>query len=372
MTEGTLQLLAAGGSELVALMIGAHGGLARTCTVRVDEPIQHGAATGCCTRIYLACSDGGIGRRGTRHALEMVQADAQGRWRRAGTLALPQRPVHVAVDAANARIHLAFNVPSAYASVALDAHGAPAAIEHHVHGPDRAGWFAHQALPIASSGCTLLVCRGDDATDSAPENPGSLRVLKDVGGDVRVLQQIAPGRGFGFGPRNGAFSPNGRFLYLVLERQNRLAVFPCDRDELASTPSWEVSTLALRPSQATHQLAGDICLHPSGRFAYVLNRSRDVAGENSVVTMSIDPATGQPVCIDTLLLPGSHPRTVRMSADGAWMAIAVMEADTLRAHRPGVSLLAVNAEGRLVHRHHWMPTAHPQPMMWATLCQRPT
>ncbi len=365
MNTASSSLLAACGRQLVAATVGPDGGMVAANAIEVRDVIQHAALAGDGARIYLACSDGGIGRPGTRHALEVLAAGPDGQMRQVGSLALPQRPLHLAVDEAHGRVHLASNMPSAYACVSLGPGGGPVAIAHHVRDRQLAGHFAHQALPFDRTGRVLLVCRGDDGTASAPENPGSLRLLALENGQVRVDWVVAPKGGFGFGPRNCAISPDGRFLFVVLERQNRLAVFRIVAGELASAPAFEVTTLSSTRGQAARQLAGDICLHATGRMAYVLNRSRDAGGENSVAAFAIDAETGRPSHRQTLPLPGRHPRTVRLSADGAWLAIAVMEPDEARAQPAGISLVAVREDGSLTHRCHWEAPAGGDPVMWA-------
>lgn len=362
-------LLSSIGRDLIVHAVGPKGELVSIGGARASQLIQHGATAARGKRVYLACSDGGINRAGAHHSLDMFEIDARGQPHRRASLALPQRPLHVAVDAKRARVHLAFNWPSAYACVALDAQGWPVAIEHHVLEPEVAGWFAHQVLPMTDDR-VLLVCRGDDATADAAEHPGSLRLLCLADGEVRVSQRIAPRGGFGFGPRNAALAPDGHFLYVVLERQNRLLVFSYTRDGLRAAPCFDVTTLPLAPVGTAKQLAGDIDLHPSGRLAYVLNRSREPGGENSVTTFSIDPATGEPRHLDTLLLPGAHPRTVRVAEDGTTMAIAIMEPGAAGAEPAGVSILAIDHSGCPRLRCHWTPPDALEPVTWATMCPR--
>jgi len=368
---GSAWLLAACGKQFFAHAIAQDGAITSSGAVAVKENIQFAAASRNGDRIHLACSDGGIGRPGTRHLLQVLHADSHGRLKDAGAIGLPQRPVHIAIDETNARAHLAFNLPSAYACVSLGPDGSPVAVEHYVRDRAIVGWFAHQVLPLERSGAVLLACRGDDAAPSAPENPGSLRMLAIERGEVRIAQVVAPAGGIGFGPRNAALSPDGRFLFVVLERQNRLEVFPHAGGKLSAEPNYQVPTLSTCNPDQVRQLAGDICVHPTGRFAYVLNRSRDPRGENNVAVFTVDADTGQPRHLESLDLPGRHPRSVRISADGSLMAIAVMEPDEGASQPAGVLVASVGVDGRLSGSRHWPSPAASGPVMWADI-RRPS
>ena len=90
------------------------------------------------------------------------------------------------------------------------------------------------------------------------------------------LQSIAPhGDGLGFGPRHLDFHPNGRFVYVSLERENSLAVFGLKPDgTLSSEPLFYKSALTDPDGKANHpgQGVGPIHIHPSGKFVYQTNR----------------------------------------------------------------------------------------------------
>jgi hypothetical protein len=95
---------------------------------------------------------------------------------------------------------------------------------------------------------------------------------------------------------------------------------------------------------------------------------QDAGGENSVAVFVIDAESGQPCHLETLSLACRHPRTVRLSADGSRMAIAVMEPAETRAQPAGISLLAVSRDGRLSRCCHWGSPGGVEPVMWADFC----
>ena len=115
---------------------------------------------------------------------------------------------------------------------------------------------------------------------------------------------IAPAGGYGFQSRHLDFHPTQPWMFLTLERQNKIQVYRVAADTIAPDALFTKDTLAdqrnLRPGQA----ASTIHVHPNGRFVYVGNRSAittDVqgtpvfaGGENSIAVYAIDQQTGEP------------------------------------------------------------------------------
>ena len=67
-----------------------------------------------------------------------------------------------------------------------------------------------------------MAARGHNPRNGKPEEPGCLKVFDYADGQLRNQVSIAPNGGFGFGPRHLEFHPNGRWIYVALERQNKL------------------------------------------------------------------------------------------------------------------------------------------------------
>ncbi|MGN8549234.1 beta-propeller fold lactonase family protein [Bradyrhizobium sp. 13971] len=55
---------------------------------------------------------------------------------------------------------------------------------------------------------------------------------------------MAPGGGYGFGPRHLDFHPTQPWVYVSLERQNKLDVFKLQNDSLDPQPIFRKDTLA--------------------------------------------------------------------------------------------------------------------------------
>ncbi|ANN70291.1 beta-propeller fold lactonase family protein [Bordetella bronchialis] len=284
---------------------------------------------------YVACSNGGVAIQGDRHCLAQVSLGDTGMRIVAEPAVLPYRPLHASVGAGRNRLAIAYNRPAAVTIHDLDNDGGLVPQRRLLaEGTDRVGHFPHQVIPMPGSQGLLLTCRGDDAGTANAENPGSLRVLRDEGETLACVQAVAPNAGFGFGPRNCAFHPQGHMLYAVLERQNRLAAFGYREGLIEAQPSWELGLLDNPGNVRRPQLGGAIVIHPTGRYAYVVNRAHPVpdgsgdaaaCGENSIVVFRLDGLTGEPREMQRLALNGLHARCLALAPDGKVLVAALRQ-----------------------------------------------
>ncbi|ARP79737.1 hypothetical protein CAL12_02115 [Bordetella genomosp. 8] len=332
-------LLASIGRRLVRYRLGDDGFVERD---RLELPlaVQYACFHPARPIAYVACSNGGVASAGDRHCLVQVSLDDTGMQMAAEPVALPYRPLHASVNTEGKRLTLAYNRPAAVTLHDLDDDGRVAPRRRLLaEGTALVGYFPHQVISMPGSRDLLLTCRGDDAGQAGEENPGSLRVLRDEGQTLACAQTVAPDGGFGFGPRNCAFHPRGHMLYAVLERQNRLAAFPYREGVIAPQPSWDVELLENAGNVRRPQLGGAIAIHPTGRYAYVVNRAHPVAdgsgplpakamtcGENSVVVFELDAQTGEPREMQRLALDGLHARCLALTADGKVLVAAPRQA----------------------------------------------
>lgn len=366
-TTGSYRLLIAAGKELVCEDLNRSLGATRRGVRELPQEAQYASFSPSFDLLYVACSNGGIGRRGNQHSLSVVRIHDPDDLKIEESIALPHRPIHVAMDRASNRLHIAFNLPAAYMAVMLNDDGSIGQVERYSEDAAVVGTFPHQVLPLPESSEVILTCRGDDPTGGAPEHPGSLRILRPNHlGKMECIQAVAPGSDFGFGPRNCAFHPSLPVLYAVLERQNAFAMFGRSRRKLAEEPAAILSTLLPDGPAPVAQLAGDLCVHPSGRTAYVLNRatlSVNASGENSVAVFGLDEKTGIPRYETSIRLPGQRPRTVAITSRGDLLAVTCMGHGASEPEK--VCLFAIDPDG-LPHLEaqiavEWANTA----VMWA-------
>lgn len=366
-TTSSCRLFIAAGKELVCEDLDQSLGATRRGVRELPQEAQFASFSPTCDLLYVACSNGGIGRRGNQHSLSAVRIQDPDDLKIEGSIALPYRPIHVAMDRAGNRLHVAFNLPAAYMAVMLNGDGSIGQAERYSEDAAVVGTFPHQVLPLPEGDEVILTCRGDDPTGGEPEHPGSLRILRPSHlGKMECIQAVAPGSGFGFGPRNCAFHPSLPVLYAVLERQNAFAMFGRSGHELAEEPAAMLSTLLPDGPAPVAQLAGDLCVHPGGRTAYVLNRANlsvNASGENSVAVFGLDERTGVPRYETSIRLPGQRPRTVAITSRGDRLAVTAMGHG---ASEPAtVCLFAIDPDGlpRLEAQTavEWADTA----VMWA-------
>lgn len=386
LAEGEEYFFAAVADRLIRYALDVGGRMREIDALAMPCNVQYACFDPARALLYVACSNGGVGSRGDRHRLALVAMDGAMRLL-AEPVALPHRPIHAALDPAGCRLLVAYNLPAAVTVHALDGEGRVRGCTGPFEGAHLVGWFPHQILPVPGSGEVLLTCRGDDATAEHAENPGSLRVLRIEEGQAQIVQVVAPQRGIGFGPRNCAFHPTAPWVYAVLERQNALAQFSVRDGRIAAEPACTVGLLQHPESIHRPQLAGALELHPSGRFAYAVNRSHAVVpdgpcmvwagGENSIVVFRLDQRTGEPVQIQAAPLQGLHARCIAIAQGGRLLVAALRQASQRRTDAgiedcpAGFSIFRIGDDGCLEALDHLTVAVGAAQIFWAGCGDRP-
>lgn len=329
-------LYASVGADLIHFSIDVDAAtLTRHETVSVPANVQYVWPHASRRFLYAASSDSasGMGTPGTRHHISAFRIDpASGALSQHGApIPLPHRPIHMATDIPSEHVLVAFNNPPMVGvwrinqDAMLGAEVAqPADIDP--------GIFPHQVLAMPDNRHVILVTRGHDAAGGKPEEPGALKVFRYDAGVLRDEVSIAPQGGYGFGPRHLDFHPTQPWIYVSLERQNALAMFPHDAGRLAATPSFQITALMQPDNIRGHQLVGTVHVHPNGRFVYVANRASStveqagkqvfLGGENSIAVFAIDQPGGGPIPIQHVDTHGIHCRTFHIDPTGKLLVCA--------------------------------------------------
>jgi 6-phosphogluconolactonase len=267
-------------------------------------------------------------------------------------LVLGSRPIHITVDPAGRHLLTAYNQPSALTVHALEPDGtigAPVAR----HEPVDAGHYAHQVRIAPAGDLVVLSTRGDDATATAPANPGALKVFRFADGRLSGTQSVTDGDGLGFGPRHVDFHPTEPWMYVSMERSNEVLTYGVHRDGITPSPLYTAATVARPERHAPVQYLGPIRVHPNGRNVYLVNRSDGHDGENTVAVFSVDPGTGEPTLVQTIGIEAVHARTLTIHPAGKMLVTAavapatVREGDRVRDVAAGFSVFGVGDDGRL-------------------------
>jgi 6-phosphogluconolactonase len=286
--------------------------------------------------LYVVSSNGGPGLPGDKHFAHALAIDsATGSLRPQGEPApLPSRPIHASLDRSGACLLTAYNDPSGLTVHRLGSDGTiGAAVEQ---APDLdTGIYAHQILAMPSNRHVVLVTRGNNAGASKSEGPGAIKTFGFAEGKLKNLASIAPNKGFGFGPRHLDFHPTKPWVFVSIERQNKLYVYEIDEATgLSPEPIFVKETLS-NPRTPVSQGAGAIHVHASGKFVYLTNRTfpareggREVSqggeyiGEDNLVVYALDQNSGEPKAIQHIDGLGVQLRTFGIDASGRLLVAA--------------------------------------------------
>jgi 6-phosphogluconolactonase (cycloisomerase 2 family) len=331
----------------------------------------------------------GTGPTADRHGVSAFRIDPQSGALHAhgGPASLPARPIHMTVDSDGGHLVLAYNNPSGISVQRLERDGT---IGSRVTQPTAldGGIYAHQVRVDRSNNMVVLVTRGNGPTRDKPEDPGALKVFSYRDGVLRNRASIAPGGGFDFQPRHLDFHPSRPWVFVSLERQNKLQVYRKLEDgSLSAAPLFTKDTLADpagadRPGQAL----STVHVHPNGRFVYLANRASGTTefqgmsvfagGENSIAVFAVNEDTGEPTLIQNIDTRGFHPRTFALDSSGRILVAAnqnrlmVRENETgsVRTIHASLAVYRVRGDGRLEFvRKYDVETAGARNLFWMGL-----
>ena len=329
--------------------------------------------------LYAVSSNGGPQVAGDIHRANALAIDpATGALQLHGpAVALPSRPIHCSIDASGRYLLTAYNNPSNVTSHRLNADGT---IGAQVAQPEKldAGIYAHQILAAPSNDTVLLVTRGNDAKPDKPEDPGAIKTFSFDNGALSGLASIAPGDGLGFGPRHLDFHPTKPWVFVSVERQNKLYVYKRDAATgLVRTPMFVKETLA-NPKPKVRQAAGAIHVHPSGKFVYLTNRASDLVdangskafteGENNIAVFAIDQTSAEPTLIQNADGHAIELRTFGIEPGGRMLVAAsikpvpVRDANSIKTVPAKLCVFHIGSDGKLeLKRQYGVDTgAHQQ------------
>ena len=317
--------------------------------------------------LYVASSDSASGIGGVvgrRHNVTALRIDpASGALsQHGGPIALPTRPIHMTSDIPSQNLLVAFSNPSGLRVYRINADGTPGA-EVVQEEPVDPGIYGHQVRVSLDNRLAILVTRGHDAAGGKPEEPGALKVFRYRDGNLTGEVSVAPGGGYGFGPRHLDFHPGKPWVYVSLERQNRLDMFALGDGALSPEPLFSKGTLAEPGNIRGRQAAGTVHVHPNGRFVYVANRASSTVeedgrrvfagGENTLAVFAIDPTSGEPAPIQHVDTRGIHCRTFHIDPSGQIlvaahiMGLSVKDGGSIREAPACLSVFRIGADGKL-------------------------
>ena len=323
--------------------------------------------------LYVAWSNGGPSNlppgspapRGDQHGLSAFRIDpVSGALLPHGQPAsLPSRPIHVTVDIPGTHALVAYNEPSGLTVHQIAPDGTIGS-QVNPPAPLDVGIYGHQVRVDPSNQLVILVTRGNGPTPSKPEDPGALKLFSYQDGLLTNRLSIAPGGGFNFQVRHLDFHPSRRWVFVSLERQNKLQVYEKLKDgTLSRNPLFSKDTLADPANVHPGQAVGTIHVHPNGGFVYLANRASGIAhfegknifvgGENNIAVFAINQETGEPTLIQNADTRGIHARTFaldpsgRILVAGNMMQLAARDEEGVKTIPASLAVFRVGADGRL-------------------------
>jgi 6-phosphogluconolactonase len=270
-----IALYSAVGEQLTHYTVDLDGaGLCRKDTVTLPADVQYAWPHPSKRYLYVVSSNGGPRAAGDRHYASVFRIDAIGALQSYGApQPLPFRPLHISLDTSGSFAMITYNIPGRVTVHRVGSNGALGPEVTQAETLDF-GIYPHQMRMIPSSRSAILVARGNDATARKPEDPGALKLFGVHDGVLTNKASIAPGGGYGFGPRHLDFHPMQPWIYVALERQNKLHVYKLEGDGLTPEPVFVRDTLVEPDNPRPWQMAGTIHVHPNGGTGGRWRRSR--------------------------------------------------------------------------------------------------
>jgi 6-phosphogluconolactonase len=130
--------------------------------------------------------------------------------------------------------------------------------------------------------------------------------------------KVAPGAG----PRHFAFSPNGKFVYVISEMGSTITAFTYDANRGVLHEFQAISTL---PGGYHGESTGaEVEVHPSGKFLYASNR-----GDDSIAVFRVNARSGKLTPIESISTQGKTPRNFAIDPTGSYLFAANQDSDTV-------------------------------------------
>ena len=349
--------------------------------------------------LYVAWSNGGPsqgspgngpGSRGTEHGVSAFRIDrVSGALHPHGRPAMvPSRPIHVTTDLSGTHVLVAYNDPSGLTVHRIEPDGTlgsqvkqPATLD--------VGIYAHQVRVDPSNKTVILVTRGNGPTDSKPEDPGALKIFSyNDEGLLTNRASIAPGGGFNFQSRHLDFHPSRPWVFVSLERQNKLQVYrKVSNETLTSQPLFTRDTLADPGNIRTGQAAGTVHVHPTGKVVYLANRASSTTnfegkpvfagGENNIAVYAINQDTGEPTLVQNIDTRGMHPRTFALDSGGRILVAAnqvplsVRDGKSVKTVQASLAVYRILDDGQLDFVRAYEVEAGGRSLFWMGIVSLP-
>jgi len=172
-----------------------------------------------------------------------------------------------------------------------------------------------------------------------PSPDNRFAIAADLGLDQLLVYRLDPTKGLlapndpafakvnpGAGPRHLAFHPSGRFAYVNTEMQSTVSALSYDA---AGGVLHELQMISTLPKDsAGNGGAGEVQVHPTGKFLYGSNR-----GHDSIAVFAIDGGKGTLTAVAYVSTQGETPRNFGIDPTGAFLFAANQDSDNIVVFR---------------------------------------
>jgi 6-phosphogluconolactonase len=141
----------------------------------------------------------------------------------------------------------------------------------------------------------------------------------------------------GAGPRHFAFHPDGKHAFVTDEMGGSITAFNWNSEKGVLTPYQTIPIV--RSDYKGLNTSAEVVVATSGRFVYGSNR-----GDDSIVVLSFDPATGRLAFAQRMGDGVKVPRNFAIDPSGKWLVCANLSANTATVYRvdPDSGRLSLN------------------------------
>jgi 6-phosphogluconolactonase len=128
----------------------------------------------------------------------------------------------------------------------------------------------------------------------------------------------------GAGPRHLAFSPDGKFVYVINEMTLTITTFSCDTARGTLFEEQNVSAVPTDYAITEKDSGAEIAVHPNGKFVYASNR-----GPDSIAVFTVEAKTGKLTLVQNESTQGKTPRHFAIEPSGRWLLAENQNSDSV-------------------------------------------
>ncbi|MGC1371310.1 MAG: lactonase family protein [Candidatus Sulfotelmatobacter sp.] len=146
----------------------------------------------------------------------------------------------------------------------------------------------------------------------------------------------------GAGPRHFAFTPNGKFGYVLHEKGSTVTTYRFDATQGLLQPLQTISSIPKAFTKLDE--SAEILVAPSGKFLYASNR-----GHDSIAVFAIDPASGVLTLVEYAPTKGASPRSFEIAPGGRLLFAANEKSDNIVLFRIDPHSGRLTATGKVLN-----------------------